>query len=343
MTDRLMKALRIEAVGKSVLCDIPAQTPGPGEVRVKVHYVGLCGSDLNTFRGKNPLVAFPRVPGHEVAGTIVEIGAGAPEGLELGQSVILWPYSACGECTSCKAGRSYACRFNQTMGVQRDGALREEIVVPADSVIPNTSLPPRRLALVEPLSVGFHAARRGSAGAGDTVLVLGCGMIGIGAIMAAARAGAKVIAVDPIAAKEQVARASGAAQFLTLTGPELAQEIERLTQGAGVDLAIEAVGIPETFVAAVDLAAYCGRVVYVGYSKAPVTYETKQFNLKELDIFGSRNASRADFDDVVAALEELGSDADLLITREIALADASGALPYWDQHPQEVLKLVVAL
>lgn len=338
-----MKALRIERAGHSTLCEIPSQKLGPGEVRVKVHYVGLCGSDLNTFRGNNPLVEFPRVPGHEVAGTILEKGTQVKGELEAGQSVILWPYSACGKCKSCEAGRAYACRYNQTLGVQRDGALREEIVVPASSVIPNASLPLRRLALVEPLSVGFHAVRRGSAKAGDTVLVLGCGMIGLGAVMAAALAGSRVVAVDPIAAKEKVARACGAFDFFSETGNALSEKIARLTSERGADLVVEAVGIPETFVASVDLAAYCGRVVYVGYSKAPVTYETKQFNLKELDIFGSRNASRQDFDEVIQALETMGDMADFLITREISLGEAAEALPYWDQNTKDVLKLVVAL
>lgn len=338
-----MKALRIEAVGATTLCDVAPQALGPDDVRVKVQYVGLCGSDLNTFRGKNPLVEFPRIPGHEASGIIVDVGANVVSTVTVGQSVILWPYSACGKCTSCHAGRAYACRYNQTLGVQRDGALRNDIVVPATAVIANTSLSSRHQILVEPLSVGFHAARRGSVGPQDTVLVLGCGMIGIGAIMASARKGARVIAVDPIASKKDIAQKAGAHEFLTLTGDDLAKEIELLTNGAGADLVVEAVGMPQTFVAAIDLAAFCGRVVYVGYSKAPVTYETKLFNLKELDIFGSRNASQQDFDAVICALEAMGETADMLITREIPLAEADQALPYWDKNPQKVLKLVVAL
>lgn len=338
-----MKALRIETVGHSVLCDLPSQGLGPTEARVKVNYVGLCGSDLNTFRGKNPLVKFPRVPGHEVAGTVIETGSDAGSKVKPGDHVILWPYSACGSCKPCQLGREYACRYNQTMGVQRDGALREEIVVPVSDLIPNATLPMRHLALVEPLSVGFHAARRGSVNANDTVLVLGCGMIGLGVIMSAAQKGAHVIAVDPIAGKGDIARLCGAAEFICETGDELKATVARMTDGAGVDLVVEAVGIPETFTAAVDMASFCGRIVYVGYSKAPVTYETKLFNLKELDIFGSRNAGRRDFDEVVTVLERLGDNADSLITRMTPLDDAAGALPYWNENPQNVLKILVAL
>lgn len=337
-----MKAIVIEAAGRTALCDMDRPTLGPQDVRVQVAYVGLCGSDLNTFRGLNPLVSFPRIPGHEVCGVIAETGAEVA-GLHPGQQVIIWPYSACGSCSSCRAGRANACQFNQTLGVQRDGALQEEIVVPQHAVMVEESLPFPLPALVEPLSVGFHAARRGRVQAGDTVLVMGCGMIGLGAIMAAAATGARVLAVDPIAGKEAIARAMGAGHFTTATGPDLTAEIMDLTKGTGADLVIEAVGLPDTFRAAVDLAAFCGRVVYVGYCKAPVSYDTKFFNLKELDILGSRNAQPADFDAVIAALQDMGAAAARLITRTIPMAEAAGALPFWQAHPDEVLKLMVAL
>ena len=338
-----MKALRVEAAGRSAVCEMDRQPLGPDDVRLKVHYVGLCGSDLNTFRGLNPLVTFPRVPGHEVSATVLEKGAAVGDTIALGQPVIVWPYSACGSCESCRKGRTNACRHNQTLGVQRDGALREDIVVPVGAVIPNDVIPARRLVLVEPLSVGFHTVRRGNVAADDTVLVLGCGMIGLGAIMAAARRGARVLAVDPIAGKEDIARRCGADSYSTLTGEALADEIGALTDGHGADVVIEAVGSPKTFLAAVDLAGYCGRIVYVGYSKEPVTYDTKFFNLKELDIFGSRNATRADFADVIAALEDFGDQADMLITRQFSLDEAADALPFWDRNPEDVLKLVVSL
>lgn len=338
-----MKALRIEGVGASALCEVPRIEPGSGEVLVRVAYVGLCGSDLNTFRGANPLVRFPRIPGHEVSGAILGKGPDVPDSLAIGQRVIIWPYSACGRCTSCRRGRGYACRDNQTLGVQRDGALREEIVLPASAVIPNDTLSSRLQVLVEPLSVGFHAASRGSVAAEDTVVVLGAGMIGIGAVAAAAARGARVISVDPIAAKGDIARAMGAAHFTSRTGPELLAEIQDLTGGDGADVVIEAVGVPATFTGAIDLAAFCGRVVYVGYAKAPVTYETKFFNLKELDIFGSRNASRRDFEEVIATLERIGSAAEPLITQELALSEAGGALSFWDQNRGDVLKMVIAV
>lgn len=337
-----MKAIVIEAQGRSILSKVDPPHLGPQDLRVKVAFVGLCGSDLNTFRGLNPLVSFPRIPGHEVCGVISEVGCEV-KGIAVGARVIVWPYSACGSCPSCRSGRANACQYNQTLGVQRDGALQEEIVVPHHAVMVEDSLPFPLPALVEPLSVGFHAARRGQVRAADRVLVLGCGMIGLGAIIAAAAKGAEVIAVDPIAGKERIARAMGAQHFITATGDDLLSKIKDLTSGEGASLVIEAVGLPETFRAAVELAAFCGRVVYVGYCKAPVSYDTKVFNLKELDILGSRNAQPQDFHAVIAALQQMGPAAEQLITRTIPMAEAAGALPFWQAHPNDVLKLIVAL
>ncbi|SFO64562.1 2-desacetyl-2-hydroxyethyl bacteriochlorophyllide A dehydrogenase [Cohaesibacter marisflavi] len=338
-----MKALCIVDAEKSEVRDVEPMTMGPDDVVVDISYVGFCGSDLNTYMGKNPLVQLPRIPGHEASGFVVEKGANVGDEIKIGQSVILWPYSACGHCSSCRAGRPNACRYNETLGVQRDGALREKMVIRADCVVPNESLSPKRQVLVEPLSVGFHAVSRGRVEATDTVVVMGCGMIGVGAIMGAAARGARVIAVDLSPEKEEIAKLVGATEFLTLSGEELVKKVNELTDDHGANVVIEAVGLPITFTTAIDAACFAGRVVYVGYSKAPVTYETKFFNLKELDIMGSRNAMRPDFDAVIEALLKIGDKMDTLITKTFPMDEAADVLPYWEANKNDVLKLVVEL
>nr|WP_320141466.1 zinc-binding alcohol dehydrogenase family protein [uncultured Cohaesibacter sp.] len=338
-----MKALCIVDAEKSEVRDVEPMTMGPDDVVVDISYVGFCGSDLNTYMGKNPLVQLPRIPGHEASGFVVEKGANVGDDIKIGQSVILWPYSACGHCSSCRAGRPNACRHNETLGVQRDGALREKMVIRADCVVPNESLTPKRQVLVEPLSVGFHAVSRGRVEASDTVVVMGCGMIGVGAIMGAAARGARVIAVDLSPEKEEIAKLVGASEFLTLSGEELVKKVNELTDDHGANVVIEAVGLPITFTTAIDAVCFAGRVVYVGYSKAPVTYETKFFNLKELDIMGSRNAMRPDFDAVIEALLKIGDKMDSLITKTFPMAEAADVLPYWEANKNDVLKLVVEL
>jgi threonine dehydrogenase-like Zn-dependent dehydrogenase len=330
-----MRALMIEAEGRTRFHERSPTPVLPGQVRIEVRHIGLCGSDLNTFKGLNPLVTLPRIPGHEIGGVVLE-GAGLPAG----QRVIVMPYTSCGQCTACRAGRTNACRSNRTLGVQQDGGLADQIVLPLEKLIPNDTLAPRHLALVEPLAVGFHAVARGRVGPGDRVVVIGCGMIGMGCVIGAAARGAEVIAVDVSPAKVELARQFGATHGV-VAGPDATAEVLRLTGGDGADVAIEAVGLPATFTQAIDLACFAGRVVYVGYAKAPVTYQTQFFNLKELDIMGSRNAAMADFSAVITYLEGIGDAAAGLITRVVPFAEAEGALPYWDTHRDTVLKLVV--
>jgi len=335
----MVKALRIESENVTRFAEIDEAPLLPGHVRVKVRHVGLCGSDLNTFKGLNPLVELPRIPGHEIGGEIIEAGAGVDAVYAAGKRVIVLPYTNCGECSSCRKGRLNACRYNKTLGVQQNGGLADQIVLPAEKLILNDTLEPRHLALVEPLSVGFHAVARGRVEAGDTVAVLGCGMIGMGVLIGAVARGAKVIAIDPSAEKRELALQFGATHVLA-SGDDVVQKVMELTGDDGVDVAFEAVGLPITFTQAVDLACFAGRVVYVGYSKAPVTYQTQFFNLKELDIMGSRNATLTDFEAVVAHLEKLGADADKLISKVFPFDEAEQALPYWDGD-RNVLKIVI--
>jgi threonine dehydrogenase-like Zn-dependent dehydrogenase len=196
--------------------------------------------------------------------------------------------------------------------------------------------------LVEPLSVGFHAVARGQVQAGEKVAVIGCGMIGMGAVAAAVARKAEVIAID-IGAKTDMAVRFGAAHAIDAAHEDVAARIAALTGGDGVDVAIEAVGSPQTFTQAVDLAGFSGRVVYIGYSKAPVSYDTKYFNMKELNIYGSRNATVDDFRAVVAYLEGLGRTPDALISRVFPFSEAAAALPYWVDKRAETLKIVIEI
>ncbi|KAB2688129.1 zinc-binding alcohol dehydrogenase family protein [Brucella pseudogrignonensis] len=335
----MVKALRIESENVTRFAEITEAPLLPGHVRVSVKHVGLCGSDLNTFKGLNPLVELPRIPGHEIGGEIIEAGESVNAAYSKGKRVIVLPYTNCGQCSSCRKGRLNACRYNKTLGVQQNGGLAEQIVLPAEKLILNDTLAPRHLALVEPLSVGFHAVERGRVQAGDTVAVLGCGMIGMGVLIGAVARGAKVIAIDPSAEKRELALKFGATHALP-GGEGVVASVQELTNDDGVDIAFEAVGLPITFTQAVDLAGFAGRVVYVGYSKSPVTYQTQFFNLKELDIMGSRNATLTDFEAVIAHLEKLGSDADLLISKVFPFEEAEQALPYWDGD-RNVLKIII--
>ncbi len=335
-----MKALRIAAPRQAETIDVPLPRPGDGEARVRVAWLGLCGSDLNTWRGANPLVSYPRIPGHEVSGTVEALGPGV-EGVALGDQVLVVPYTTCGTCSACRVGRTNCCRGNQTLGVQREGALTGAVVVPASKLMRVPGLGLRELALVEPLSVGFHAAARAHVAAGEVVAVIGCGAVGIGVVAGAAARGAHVVVLDVDQRKLELASRFGAAEAIDVRGADIARILAGLAGGEGPVVAIEAVGNPEAFRACVESVAFAGRVVYIGYAKAPVTYETRLIVQKELDILGSRNALGEDFAAAAAWLAADPSRADALVSHVVPFAGAAQALADWDAAPGAVSKILV--
>lgn len=338
-----MQALQIIGPGQTSVIEIAKPQFQADEVLIKIRRAGLCGSDLSTFRGANPLVSYPRIPGHELAGTIVATGANVPASLTSGTDVLVLPYTACGVCPACRQGRVNTCRSNQTLGVQRDGGMAEFLTVPWNKVMTAPGLSFAELALVEPLTVGFHAVSRGRVTATDTVVVLGCGAIGLGAIAGAAARRARVIAVDLDARKLDLARRLGAAETVVNTAGQLAARLQDLTGGAGPDVVIEAIGIPTTFQEAVNLVAVAGRVVYIGYAKAPVEYQTKLFVQKELDILGSRNALASDFEAVIMLMQSGAVPVADVISKVVSLPQAGAALAAWSAAPGDIIKIQVEL
>lgn len=336
-----MKAFAITAAGQTDIRDIAAPEPGEQDVLLAVRFVGLCGSDLNTFRGLNPMVTYPRIPGHEVSAVIEETGAGVPDQWQPGMKVTLSPYTSCGVCPSCRHNRPNCCRDNQTLGVQRDGALTEKIVVPWQKLFASRSLSIRDLALVEPLTVGGHAVERGGVTQTETIVVLGCGTIGLGAVAEAAGRGARVIAVDIDDTKLELARKAGAADTVNSRQQPLHDSLSQATGGDGPDVVIEAIGLPQTFQAAVEEVAFAGRVVYIGYAKEPVSYQTKLFVQKELDIRGSRNALPENFHAVMKLLEAGRFPVDDLVTRTVPLEQTGAALQDWSDRPADFTKILV--
>lgn len=318
-------------------------TPAPGEVLLRIHTVGFCGTDLSTYRGKNPLVTYPRTPGHEIAATIADVGAEVPDGFRIGAAATVLPYKACGRCAACRRNRANACRHNETLGVQREGAMTAFLAVPWQAVLVSASLSFHALALVEPLSIGEHAVARGHVTDHDTVAVIGCGAVGLGAIASAAHRGARVIAIDLDERKLDIARQCGATHLVVSGQNDLHDQLQALTEGEGPDVIIEAVGLPETFVSAVEEVAYAGRVVYIGYAKAPVTYHSALFVKKELDIRGSRNATPEDFRQVMRLLESDALPVDALVTTTVPFAEAPHALAAWDAHPLDYTRIHVQM
>lgn len=336
-----MKTIQITEQGKTRIIDIPKPELIPGHVLLKIGYVGFCGSDLNTFRGLNPLVKLPIVPGHEIGAQIVEVANDVPSSLKPGMNATVNPYTSCGHCPACENGRPNACEFNQTFGVQRDGAMSEFLLVPWGKVIADEEISVRDFALVEPMSVGFHAVSRAEVIDLDAVMVIGCGMIGVGAIVRAALRGAKVIAVDVDDKKLELAKRLGAQYTVNSIKENLHDRIQEITLGRGANVIIEAVGRPETYIASISEVAFTGRVVYIGYAKEKIPFDTQYFVKKEMDIRGSRNAMPCDFKAVMEYMKRGTCPVGELITAIYPPEEAQTALEKWSTNPGEVFRILI--
>lgn len=336
-----MKALQISSPFTLDVIDLPMPTPETGEVLLRLQYVGFCGSDLNTFRGRNQMALSPVIPGHEISAVIERLGDNVPENLKVGQTVTVDPYTACGNCPSCRNRRPNACQHNETLGVQRHGAMREYICLPWQKVIAAGGLAQRDVALIEPMSVGFHAVDRAQVTDSDIVLVIGCGMIGVGAIVRASLRGATVIAMDIDDEKLALARELGAAATINSATEDVHEALSRLTDGCGPDVVVEAVGASPTYQTAINEVAFTGRVVCIGYAPGDISLTTKFFVQKELDIRGSRNALPSDFRAVIRYLRRGQCPTDRLVSAVVKPSEAAQALSQWDAAPGRVFRILV--
>ncbi len=336
-----MKALQISGLQQMEVIEMEQPGLKADEVLLKLNYVGFCGSDLNTWLGRNTMALMPVIPGHEVGATIEAVGASVPDGLKPGMTVTVNPYTNCNKCASCRNGRVNACEHNETLGVQRHGAMRELITLPWEKVIPAGLLDTKTCALIEPMSVGFHAVSRAQVTDIDVVMVIGCGMVGMGAVVRAVQRGATVIAADIDDEKLALARRMGASYTVNTRTENVHEQLLSMTAGFGPDVVIEAVGSTPTYQMAVDEVAFTGRVICIGYAKAEVSFQTKYFVQKELDIRGSRNAQPSDFRAVIHYLEKGNCPTDVLISKVVKPEDAQQAMQQWAAAPGKVFRILV--
>ena len=243
--------------------------PGPGQVLVGPEAVGLCGSDFHYFLGDigtidDPSTLYPRVQGHEAAATILDVGPDCPTGLAAGVRVALWPVAACGRCYACRVGRGNACVDISLIGVHEDGALQQQLLVPAAQVFPVGDQDPALAALIEPVSIAVRAVVRGRVAAGENVVVLGAGPIGQALALAATDRGASVLLVDTLASRLARGQAMGADVLEVGADDDLGAAVREWAGAEGPEVVIEATGVPALVQRSVELVSHAGRVVVVG-------------------------------------------------------------------------------
>lgn len=289
-----MKVVYVEEPGKIEIREKKMPTLKKGEALLKIKYCGICGADVATFTGNQPFTTYPRIPGHEFSAEIVQIEEN-DRGLKVGDIVTANPYFNCGHCYSCERGIVNACTDNQTMGVQRDGSFAEYVAMPIERIYPGKGLSAKTLALIEPFSIGYHAVSRGHVKPGHKVLVIGAGAIGIFAAVSAKLKGAEVYISDVFEKRLENALKFGVDGIIDVSKEDLLERTKEITNGNGFDICIEAVGQSATFLNCIDAAAFGADIILIGNGKKETTFNHSILLKKELNVYGSRNALKKDF------------------------------------------------
>ncbi len=335
----IMKAVHITEDGKIQIVEKDRPVPKKGEALLKVKYCGICGSDIATYTGNQPFASYPRIPGHEFSAEIVEIEEN-DLGLKAGMTVTANPYFNCGNCYSCQRGKVNCCESNETMGVQRDGSFAEYITMPIARIYNGRGLRASTLALIEPFSIGYHAVNRGDVQEGDNVLIFGAGAIGIFAMISAKMKGAKVYIVDVFDERLEHAKAMGADDVINVTKEDIKDKVASITSNHGMDVCIEAAGLPKTFLNCIDYACFGGKVILIGNGKKETTFNHSILLKKELDIYGSRN-SLNDFVPLIDLVSSGKVDVDKIVTDIFELDNIIEAFETLKNNDGSKLKVLV--
>ena len=339
-----MKAIRLDQPRQFTLLDLPVPAaPVAGEALVRVHRVGICGTDYGGYLGKMPFYSYPRIPGHELGVEVLAVGPDVTN-VQPGDRCAVEPYINCQTCYSCRRGHTNCCENHKTLGVMCDGGLAEQFLLPARKLHVSTRLSYDQLALVETLAIGCHAVDRAAPKPGETVLVIGAGPIGLSAVEFVKVSGARCLVMDMNAERLAFCRdvmkvdgiipargdGSEAAALAALTGGQLA------------DVVIDATGSNKSMVACFACAAFAGRVVYVGITQQELTFpHAPLLHRRELTILASRNALSRDFARIIALIEAGVIDTAPWITHHAKLDDLIATFPEWLKPESGVIKAIV--
>src|SRR5687768_7165508 len=322
--------------------EVPDPVPAADEALVRIETAGICGSDLHLFDGSNPYANFPRTQGHEFSGRVVAFG-GAYEGpIKVGERVTVEPLIWCGECYPCRNGRPNCCVRLKVLGVHVDGAFGDLIAVKTRALFPAGGLDAELTSLVEPVSIGMQVITRGAVSAEDSVVVYGAGVIGQASLVCARDRGARVLVVDKLRSRLDLALKLGAAVVGEVGKDDVPTLIKGWTNGEGASVAIDATGVPSVIRAAIDAVAPSGRVVIVGISDQEVSIPVIEFSRKELTILGSRNNTGV-FGEALDLVQRLGERLRVLVTHRFPIEQAQEALTLAHDRPHEAQKVMLVV
>lgn len=301
-----MKAIRLEQPGsfREIEIDAPS-SPGPGEVMVRTHQMGVCGTDLSGYLGKFPFFQYPRIPGHELGVEVLEVGPGVTR-VQRGDRCSVEPYMNCGHCYACRRGSTNCCTTLKVIGVMIDGGLCERFLIREDKLHVSRKLSYEQLALVETLAIGCHATARGGASTCDHVLIIGAGPIGLATLEFTRLTGAKITVMDRVQSRLDFCREKYAVEntiCLTGDGTEMDQVLQ-ITGGDLYSLVTDATGSRQSMSTALRYVAHTGSLVYVGITTDEIVFAHPALHRPEMTIKASRNALPADFSRIIRLIEE---------------------------------------
>ena len=334
-----MKAIVCDEPHSLTLVERPDPVPRGTEILVRIGRVGLCGTDYHIYEGRHPFLTYPRVIGHELGGEIENVPPGS--NLRVGQTVAINPYIACGSCVACRNGKPNACVNITVLGVHGDGGMCERLAVPESAVIDATGLTIDQAAMVEFLAIGAHAVARGAPKAGDRVLVVGAGPIGVGTALFSRLNGAQVTLVDTRQTRLDYTRDALGFANVQKADADLSEAMRLATEGEMFDVVFDATGVLAAMANSLQFVAHGGALVLVGVAPGDLVLPDPEFHKRETTLIGSRNALAVDFDRVIAAIREGHIPTEALHTHSIAGDDLPTRLPELIEEADHVLKAIV--
>jgi 2-desacetyl-2-hydroxyethyl bacteriochlorophyllide A dehydrogenase len=337
-----MKCMVCEEPNRFEMKEVSVPVPGTGEALIRIRRVGICGTDLHAYKGNQPFFEYPRILGHELSAEIVEIGENNL-GLSVKDQVCVVPYIHCGSCIACRNGKTNCCTKMSVIGVHQDGGMREYMTVPVQHVVKTDGLTLDQAAIVECFSIGAHAVRRANVSPGDVVMVIGAGPIGLGTMKFAKLTGAQVIAMDLNEDRLQFCKSWANADFIVDGKKNPLDEIEQITGGDFPVAVFDATGNTRSMEQSLHYVSHGGKLIFVGLVKSNITFHDPDFHKREMAIMGSRNATKADFLEVIRHIRNGSIDTNTFITHRSKFNDMISQFESWLRPDTGVVKAIVEL
>lgn len=338
-----MRVLVLPEPGKIEIKDAEMPELEPGQAVVKIELCGICGSDITAYRGVNPTVKYPiNGLGHEGVGIIKKIGEN-DKGLKAGDRVALEPYVPCNKCHMCAVGRFNNCADIRVCGVHKDGMMAEYFLHPVQLLykLPD-DMSFEDAALVEPFTIGLHAATRARVAKGEKVVIFGAGVIGMMAAFASINYGATPILVDVIQERLDDAKKMGILNICNSAEEDLETRLKAFTDGKLPEAMIDCTGAPPIIEHMHDYVCHGGRIALVGWPHNPVAINTVRLMQKEIDVCPSRN-SNAKFPEAIQLIHEGKMPAKEFVTKIVNLGEVESTIKDMMQNPSEYLKVIVKI